>query len=97
MDPHVVRSGDLHVVQLAAVRALVVDSQLELIDRVDGLQAVVPAVLQFVFPRVVVDDALVDVLEVSDVDDGAADLRERAAAYLEVELSEGSHPTVVTF
>ena len=74
-----------------------VDRQLELVNGVDRPQAVVPAVLQFVFPRVVVDDALVDVLEVSDVDDGAADLRERPSAYLEVQLTEGSHPTVVTF
>ena len=74
-----------------------VDSQLELINGVDRLEAVVPAVLQFVFPRVVVDDALVDVLKVRDVDNGAADLRERSSAYLEVELAQGSHPTVVTF
>ena len=47
-------------------------------------------------PGVVVDDALVDVIEVGDVDDGAADLGEGAAAYLEVELAEGSHPAVVT-
>ena len=40
---------------------------------------------------------LVNVLKVSDVDDGAADLRERPSTYLEVELAQGSHPTVVTF
>ena len=90
------RGGDLHVVQLAAVGALVVDHQLELLDGVDSLQAVVPAVLQHVLPGVVVDDALVDVLEVGDVDDGAAELRQRAAAYLEVELAQWSHPAVVT-
>ena len=55
---------------------------------VHPLQAVVPAVLQLVFTRVVVDYALVDVLKVSDVDDGAADLREWPSAYLEVELTE---------
>ena len=88
MNPGVVRGRHLHVVQLAAVRALVVDSQAELVDGVDCLQTVVPAVLQHVLPGVVVDDALVDVLEVGDVDDGAAELRQGAAAYLEVELAQ---------
>ena len=96
MDPDVVRGGHLHVVQLAAVRALVVDRQLELVNGVHRQQAVVPAVLQHVLPGVVVDDALVDVLKVGDVDDGAADLGKRPSAYLEVELAEGRHPAVVT-
>ena len=89
--------GDLHVVQLAAVGALVVDRQLELLDGVDSLQAVVPAVLQLVLPHVVVYDSLVDVVVVCDVDDGTAALREGSAAYFEVELSQSRHATVVTF
>ena len=90
------RGVDPDVVQLAAVGPLVVDSQLELLYGVHPLQAVVPAVLQLVLPHVVVDDALVDVVKVGHIHDGAAALGEGAATYLEVELAEGGHPAVVT-
>ena len=56
------------------------------------LEAEVKAVLQLVLPGEVVHGALVEVLEVGDVDGSAAVVTWSTPAHLDIELTQGRHP-----
>lgn len=60
------------------------------------LEAEVEAVLELVLPGEVVHGALVEILKVGDIDGGAAVVTRSSPAHLDIELTQGRHPCVVT-